>query len=253
MQRNLRRLKNVPYPKTPKNVEEISDAFKKPEIMKEFGFNLRGTDRFYMDTIEISSSSMFTIFVSHQVVAMIEDNIPPNDRHYLMDATFDVVPVGLGYYQLLIIYIQFKNDVFPVAYILMCDKKTVSYEAIFQYINNNIYDMQPASFMTDFERGMGKALKQTFPQAKLNTCWYHYSAAIRKRFLSHHLSKLIADNSAARSIYKKMLSLPLLPAEYIVKGYELIKEEAKKNKLQKHFKKIFHYFEGFWLTLVSFS
>lgn len=249
MERNLRRLKNRPYPKLPKNAEEIGAAFKEPEILEEFGFNLRGNERFYVNTTTNSSSS-FTIFASKNVMNMIRDHIPPKERRYLLDATFDVTPLG-SYYQLLIIYIEYKNDVFPIAYIAMSDKKTETYEAVFIYIQNYVFEMEPSAFMTDFEGGLRKALRKCFICAKLHTCWYHYTAAVRKRFRRLQMTKLIKNNADARTIYKKLLSLPLLPPDDIVKGYELIKEEAKKKLLKKQFEKIFLYFQRFWLKIVS--
>lgn len=109
MERNLRRLKNKPYPKAPTSAFEICNSFRNPATMEEFGWNLRKTHRFYVDTIEIESSA-FTLCVSHQIINMIEQNIPPGNRHILMDGTFDVTPIGC-FYQLLVIYIEYKNDV----------------------------------------------------------------------------------------------------------------------------------------------
>lgn len=149
-------------------------------------------------------------------------------------------------------YIEFKNDVFPVAYIAMTDKKTETYESVFKFINSNVFAMQPATIMTDHEAGLRKALKSTFPGVKMYTCWYHYKAAVRRRAVRLRLFKLIKENEKARSIYRKILNLPLLPSEDIPKTYELIKKEAKKQKLDSQFKLFFKYFDGFWIKLVSF-
>lgn len=108
MERNLRRLKNVPYPSMPKTPAEIRNAFKDPLTIVEFGYNLRDTHPFYINTVEINSSSAFTLFASHQVISIIEQNI--QDRNFLMDGTFAVTPMG-DYYQLLVIYIEYCNDV----------------------------------------------------------------------------------------------------------------------------------------------
>lgn len=108
MERNLRRKKNKKYPQKPKTVNDVIKAYDDPEIARKFGNNLRNTAQFYIDTITFLSSA-FTIFASHQVIDMIKRYIP-NDRTYMMEGTFAVVPIE-NYYQLLIIYIQYKNDV----------------------------------------------------------------------------------------------------------------------------------------------
>lgn len=110
MERNLRRLKNKKYPKRPTTAGEIIDAFQNPSIVQEFGLNLRADNRFYVDTIVTKSNSSFTIFASYPIIEMIKKNILPNERKYLLDGTFDVTPFG-HYYQLLVIYIEYQNDV----------------------------------------------------------------------------------------------------------------------------------------------
>lgn len=108
MKRNLGRILNPNRPKMPTTSKEISDAFQNEAIYNEYGRNERKTEPFYIGTVDKSSYS-FTMFASMDVVKMIEEYIP-TDRRYLMDGTFDVTPIGC-YSQLLIIYIEFKNDV----------------------------------------------------------------------------------------------------------------------------------------------
>lgn len=110
MKRNIGRLTNKK--KRPKNVETpalIAEEFQNAETMNNFGLNLRKNEIFYIDTI-VEPQFAFTIFASHQIINLTKNHIPVNDRRYMMDGTFDVTPLG-SYYQLLIIYIEYKNDV----------------------------------------------------------------------------------------------------------------------------------------------
>lgn len=102
----------------------------------------------------------------------------------------------------------------------MSDKKTSTYETVFKYIDVNVFELKAARFMADYEGGMRKAIKICFPNAILNGCWYHFSAAVRRRFLSLNLYRLIADSMPAQQLYRKILSLPLLPPEGILEGQE---------------------------------
>lgn len=119
MQRNLRRrLNNKSYPKRPKNARDVKKRFEDPKTVLEFGRNLRKTERFYVDTVvktrmakEGPKDTSFTIFASFQVLDMINKHIPDSERFFMLDGTFAVTPVDAGYYQLLIIFIQFNNDV----------------------------------------------------------------------------------------------------------------------------------------------
>lgn len=110
MERTLRRLKNKSYPKRPLTAGEIIELFKKDKITEEYGFNLSHTERFYIDTIDVPGEYSFSLFASKEAMKLVEEHVAPDERNYLMDATFKICPFGC-YYQLLIIYIEYRNDV----------------------------------------------------------------------------------------------------------------------------------------------
>lgn len=207
---------------------------------------------------------------------MIKQHIPTDDRRYMMDGTFDVAPLG-SYYQLLIIYIEYKNDVgfylkcyiivkfmdifvsssgffqvFPMFFVLMSGKKAKAYRNVFEYIEQHIFKLEPVQFITDFEAGMRKAIKFCYPSAILLGCWFHYCSAIRRRVLRLRLYRLIAENRNARSIYRKLLSWPLLPQNHMKEGYDIILKEADRNCLLSTFKNLFKYFDRYWLKQVFY-
>lgn len=109
MSRNLRRIKNTTRPKNPKTVDALIDEFKNPSVMSKFGLNSRKNERFYMNTVRGNTFS-FTIFASAQIMTLIENHVKPMDRRYLIDGTFQLVPIGF-FRQLLIIHIEYMNDV----------------------------------------------------------------------------------------------------------------------------------------------
>lgn len=77
---------------------------------ENFAMNLRKTDSFYVDTIQTDYGEWFSVFASYPLFKLIERYIAPEERRYLIDGTFKVRPLG-DFYQLLVIYIEFKNDV----------------------------------------------------------------------------------------------------------------------------------------------
>lgn len=135
----------------------------------------------------------------------------------------------------------------------MSGKSAKLYTEVFQFIERSkLFKINPkASFMLDFESGLRKSIALCYPNATINGCWYHFIAAVQRKFRVLHMMQLLASNQSARTIYRKFLNLPLLPAEQIVSGYTHIKEEASEKCLSKEFKKIFEYFESFWLNMVS--
>lgn len=105
----LRRIANPQYPQHPKTASEVKVSFSDQSILANFGQNLRKSRPFYIGT-EILPKFQFTLFASYGVIELIEKHIPPPQRNYLMDGTFYVRPLGT-WYQLLIIYIEYKNSV----------------------------------------------------------------------------------------------------------------------------------------------
>lgn len=134
----------------------------------------------------------------------------------------------------------------------MSGKTADLYKKVFDFIEKNLIRLNPAQFMTDFEAGMRKTINEFYPNAVLYGCWYHFCAAVRRKFLSLDMYELITKVPAAKSIYRMIISLPLLPEESILNGYNIVKQEAIEKNLDKQFKEIFEYFEQYWLHQVSF-
>lgn len=134
----------------------------------------------------------------------------------------------------------------------MSGKKADLYKKVFDFVEKKLFPLNPAQFMTDFEAGLRKAINEIYPDAILNGCWYHFCAAVRRKLMSLDMYELISSVPAAKSVYRMILSLPLLPKESISNGYRIIKQEAIDKNLHKEFKKIFEYFEQYWLHQVSF-
>lgn len=112
MNRQLNRIKTKPRPKIPTNSMQIFELFRRPDIIKEHGYTLDGSARLYVDTV-ITEKYSFCIFASFTIISIVRHNIDPEQRRYLVDGTFKTVP--RMFYQLLILSIEFKNDVSSIS------------------------------------------------------------------------------------------------------------------------------------------
>lgn len=109
--RQLYRLRDKQYPKRPESDEDIKVYMHDQKIFDEYGKTLDNLRPLYVDSI-VEEQYAFHVFASFKTIGMIEENIPPNERKYLIDGTFKVVPPKFGKMgQLLIICIEYKNDV----------------------------------------------------------------------------------------------------------------------------------------------
>ena len=109
------------------------------------------------------------------------------------------------------------------------DKRTESsYTALFKYVNENIFKLEPSSFMTDFEVAMQKSLRHVFTEATTYSCWFHFCQALRRRVMTKdkNLAEMTRSNKNASLIFHKFLSLALLPANCIKQAFVMIKEET---------------------------
>lgn len=115
VKRHLHRLRDKKYPKRPKTDEDIRDAFNDQAIKDEFGTTLDQKRSLYVDSViegEGEEKFAFHVFASHAMIKIVEEQIPPGQRKYLIDGTFRVTPEQFKKNgQLLIIAIEYKNDV----------------------------------------------------------------------------------------------------------------------------------------------
>lgn len=110
-QRTFQRLKRGVLPENPLTVGEMNAAFAKEKIFKCYGqtLHIQNPHRFFDTAIETKDYS-FSVFSSKATIELITANIPPAERHILMDATFRILPVG-PFKQLLILYVRKQKQV----------------------------------------------------------------------------------------------------------------------------------------------
>lgn len=122
-----------------------------------------------------------------------------------------------------------------------------------------MFQLKPKQFMTDFESGLRKALKEVYPKAVLYGCWFHYRKCILRKIKLYGISKLWIKNARnknpeialkARRIYKMFGILPLLPKEYFTAGYQHARNRAVEFSLNSTFASFFAYFERTWVVEV---
>lgn len=135
----------------------------------------------------------------------------------------------------------------------MTKKSEAAYIAVFKYIEENIWKLQPKCFMTDYECGMRNALKIVHPKAKLSACWFHYCQAIRRKCSNFgDFLKKVRNDKYADEVFHKVLALPLLPSEHIKNAFEMLELGLKKDAPKyKMFQPMLTYYRKQWLNRVS--
>lgn len=133
----------------------------------------------------------------------------------------------------------------------MTRKSYTCYEAVFKFIENNVFKLEPNEIITDFEGGLRKAINFWYPNTTLRGCWYHYCCAVTRKIAKLGLNSLIISNPDANLISKQLLNLPLLSKNKFKEGFRHIKQTAVKSDIENHFNEFFNYFEEYWFEQVS--
>lgn len=135
----------------------------------------------------------------------------------------------------------------------MVKRKIASYHRVFDYINKSIFEMEPECFVTDFEIALRTTLREMFPTASLLGCWFHYCQCLRRKVSSKFkpLRGFIKTSVEGKTEFRKIMSLPLIPAQDIKATYEMIKCSISQLSGASKFHKFLLYFEKQWLTKVS--
>lgn len=132
----------------------------------------------------------------------------------------------------------------------MSKKSASCYISVFEYIEKNVFKLEPAEFMADFEGGLRSGINKVYPHSTLRGCWYHYCSALWKKILKLRMRYLIKMNPDAKAILKSMMSLPLLSSDQFEEGYSHIKQMAEASDLTNEFGGFFSYFDSFWINQV---
>lgn len=134
----------------------------------------------------------------------------------------------------------------------MSRKTKAAYIHLFKYIQANVFQMEPYSVITDFEKALRNALKEVYPNTTYYTCWFHYMQCIRRKCakMKNFFTGINANKDAYR-LYQKFLVLPLLHPKEIITAYIFLKANAK--KYGDLFKNFLKYFEKQWFKQVKFA
>lgn len=113
----LKKLRDRQYPKKPVKGKhdttfevhkKYTALINEPNNLEEFGRTLDKTKQLYFGSV-VKRDYTFHVFASERIIDIIRNHMSNAKKNYLIDGTFQIVP--RLFYQLLIITVEFKNDV----------------------------------------------------------------------------------------------------------------------------------------------
>jgi len=83
---------------------------------------------------------------------------------------------------------------------------------------------QPTQVIADFEEAPAAALRNAYgDQLIVSGCWFHYAQALIKRLRKLGLNDAYRNDEETQTIFRCLLSLPLLPVGDIAPGFQELK------------------------------
>ncbi|CAF1539774.1 unnamed protein product [Adineta ricciae] len=144
----------------------------------------------------------------------------------------------------------------------LCERKTYeTYQLIIKILKNAMANLKlvwnPHYWMSDFEGGLIRVIKEEFPETEILGCTFHYCQAIYRNIQSNGLQESYQNIDKVQQIFRHIMALAFIPYEQIRKVYfEVIKPElnaipAKPVFLRQNIRLFFKYFESYWLKRID--
>ena len=157
-----------------------------------------------------------------------------------------------------IVFGTIRDTCKPLAWGLLPDKSSRSYDEFFSQLNGalkrNQLKLAATSFMSDFEPAIPKYFCQWFPGIPAQGCYFHFGKSIWKMVSANGMKRFYSSKSEEPSFgnfVRLILGLPFLKVDDLHIGLRNIEKASANFKLDscKAFaKKMLRYLNSFWMT-----
>ena len=141
---------------------------------------------------------------------------------FLMDGTFSTAPDQFSQ-----LYVVFgsgggpRDKIYPCAYMLLPNKKAVTYTHALQVLKNNV-GHSPDEIYIDFEQAAVKSIRKVFPNCAISGCLFHW----KKNLFSHVGLKgclpLFYDDEHFAVGLDILYTISMVPVENVVEAFNNI-------------------------------
>lgn len=112
------------------------------------------------------------------------------------------------------------NWFLPLIYILTCDKKTTTYEQIFDELLKLQPDLNPKHVTIDFEQSAIKALQKKFPTSSIHGCNFHFAQSLWKHIQQIGMQKKYSEDPDFALNMRLVLSLAFVPINDVEEAFQ---------------------------------
>ncbi|XP_053390676.1 uncharacterized protein LOC123565429 [Mercenaria mercenaria] len=152
-------------------------------------------------------------------------------KRWYVDGTFKVLRSRDTFEQLYSIHAFLKNDEgetkqVPLVFIFMSRKRKKDYKKVFKKVKALTTPNKVEGFVLDFEAAAWSAIRRVFPDVKISGCAYHWSRAVWRKVQNLGLTGAYMQDEGTHWFIRKILALPLIPAEHAAPAFEHIQRKG---------------------------
>lgn len=168
-------------------------------------------------------------------------------KNIFIDGTFK--SVSKQFSQLYTIHVDLgstesETNVAPVVFALLPDKKKTTYIRLFRAILREVPEWAPETVSADYEISIIEAVKDVFPAAEFQGCFFHFSQCLWRKIQNIGLVDEYKSNEEVRNTIKMCASLAFLNLTQVEEGWLEIHAAAPNSEKINQF---FDYFVDQWM------
>ncbi|XP_033759180.1 uncharacterized protein LOC117341440 [Pecten maximus] len=143
-------------------------------------------------------------------------------KTWYMDATFHVVKHPFTQLFSIHGFIRSGSSMkqIPLAFCFMSGKRTEDYYEVLRSIDRQLPDeIRLELCVVDFEAAVWQAIRQRYPDCRIQGCAFHWSQAVFRKVQELGLQTAYNERGDVYDFIRQVMCLPFLPSEQIVETF----------------------------------
>ncbi|CAI2384381.1 unnamed protein product [Moneuplotes crassus] len=195
-----------------------------------------------MSLIDGMTKHFLYFYSDFQEKVIYEVRDDPN-LHIFFDGTFKCCPKIWSQLFNICVFHRGKNLYIPVVHVLMQTEKYEGYKTVFKWFQN-IFNLRPKFVTCDFELSLIRCMKETYPDAMIVPCFFHFAKCLWTNGAKCGLRKTNMLPLTKQLMFS-LKGLAFRRSASVYRRFEWLKENCIKKC--SNFKAFFEYFEHTWM------
>ncbi|KAI0220396.1 hypothetical protein LSAT2_028071 [Lamellibrachia satsuma] len=170
-----------------------------------------------------------------------------NAKRWYADGTFKVVREPFVQLWSIHAFVRDGDNMkqVPLLFCMMSRRRTNDYVAVLQAILEVLPGTPAvAEIVMDFERAAWRAADRVMPDIRCQGCAFHWGQAVWRKAQELGLRRVYLEDNATFMYVRKLMALPLLPAEHISPVFAVLERKARAEPLEA----LVAYIKETWIT-----